>query len=97
MCVLGNLSGGQYKIPLRTGLDLGRKMSIKVLSVLMQKLRFRLYEIDFLAKQATPPPPRDRSDLTMSYPSISSSLLKTVLSNLVSLNPITVAFVSLGI
>ena len=91
------LSGGLYKIPIRTGLDLGRKISIKILSVLMQKLGFRLYEIEFLTKQATPPPLRDRSDLTRSYPSISSSLLKTVLSSLVSLNPITVAFVSLAI
>ena len=52
----------------------------------MQKLGFRLYEIEFLAKQATPPTHRDRSDLTSSYPSISSSLLKTALSSLVSLN-----------
>ena len=83
------LSGGLYKIPIRTGLDLGRKVSIKILSVLMQKLGFRLYEIEFLAKQATPPPLRDWSDLTRSYLSISSSQLKTVLSNLVSLNPVT--------
>ena len=88
------LSGGLYKIPIRTGLDLGRKISIKILSVLMQKLGFRLYEIQFLTKQATPPPLRDRSNLTRSYPSISSSLLRTVLSSLVSLYPITVAFVS---
>ena len=33
---------------------------------------------------------------TSSYPSISSSLLKTVLPSLVSVNPITVAFVSLA-
>ena len=46
------LSGGLYKIPIRTGLDLGRKISIKILSVLMQKLGFRLYEIEFLTKQA---------------------------------------------
>ena len=92
-----SLSGGLYKIPIRTGLDLGRKISIKILSVLMQKLGFRLYEIEFLTKQATPPPLRDRSDLTRSYPSISSSLLKTVSSSLVSLNPITVTFVSLAI
>ena len=70
----------------------------------MQKLGFRLYEIEFLKKQATPPP-RDWSDLTRSYllgigqilPDLTrSSLLKTVLSSLVSLNPITVAFVSLA-
>ena len=47
------LSGALYKIPIRTGLDLGRKISIKILSVLMQKLGFQLYEIEFLAKQAT--------------------------------------------
>ena len=90
------LSGGLYKIPITTGLDLGRKISVKVLSVLMQKLGFQLYEIEFLTKQDTPPPLRDRSDLARSYPSISSSMLKTVLSNLVSLNPITVAFISLA-
>ena len=88
------LSGGLYKITIRTDLDLVRKISIKMLSVLMQKLGFRLYEIQFLTKQATPPPLRDRSNLTRSYPSISSSLLRTVLSSLVSLYPITVAFVS---
>ena len=96
MCVLGNLSGGLYKIPIRTGLDLGRKSSVKIHSALMQKLGLQLYEIEFLIKQATPPPLRDWSDLTRSYPSISSSLLKTVLSSVVSLNPITVAFVSLA-
>ena len=32
--------------------DLDRKISIKILSVLMQKLGFRLYEIEFLTKQA---------------------------------------------
>ena len=90
------LSGGLYKIPIRTGLDLGRKISIKILSVLMQKLGFRLYEIEFLTKQAIPPLFRDRSDLIRSYPSISSSLLKSVLPSLVSLNPIIVAFVSLS-
>ena len=47
---------GLYKIPIRAGLDLGRKISIKILSVLMQKLGFQLYEIEFLTKQATPPP-----------------------------------------
>ena len=61
----------------------------------MQKLRFVLYEIRFLTKQAKPHL-RDPLDLTISFPSISSSLLKTVLSSLVSLNPITVAFVSLA-
>ena len=68
-----------------------------MLSVLKQKLGFRLNELEFLTKQATPPPLRGRSDLTRSYPSISRLLLKTVLSSLVSLNPITVAFVSLAI
>ena len=70
------LSGGLYKIPVRTGLDLGRKISIKILSVLTQKLGFRLYEIEFLTKQVTPPPLRYRSDLTRSYPCILSSILK---------------------
>ena len=32
--------------------DLDRKISIKILSALMQKLGFRLYEIEFLTKQA---------------------------------------------
>ena len=62
----------------------------------MQKLGFRLYEIEFLTKQATPLSLQDWSDITGSYPSISISLLKTVLSSLVSLNPIIVAFVSLA-
>ena len=52
---------------------------------------------EFLTKQATPPPLRDRSDLTRSYSSISSFLLKTALSSLVSLNSITAAFASLAI
>ena len=52
-----HLSGGLYKIPVRTGLNLGRKIFIKILSVLMQKLGFRLYQIEFLTKQAAPPPP----------------------------------------
>ena len=91
------LSGGLNKIPIRTGLDLGRKISIKILYVVMQKLSSRLYEINFLTKQATPPPYQDRSDLIRSYPSISSLSFKTALSSLVSLNPIKVAFVSLGI
>ena len=77
MCALGNFQS--RIIPIRNGLDLGRKISIKILSVLMKKLGFRLYEIEFLTKQATPPPLRDQSDRTRSYPSISSSLLKTVL------------------
>ena len=63
----------------------------------MQKLGFRLYEIEFLTKQATPSPLRDRSDLTRSYSSIASFLLKTALSSLVSLNSITASFVSLAI
>ena len=91
------LSGGLYKIPIRTGLDLGRKISIKILSVLVEILGFQFYEIQFLTKQATPPPLRDRSDLTSSYTFISSSLLKTALPSLVSFNPITVAFVTLAI
>ena len=40
------LSGGLYKIPVRTGLDLGRKISIKILSVLMRKLDFVFMEGD---------------------------------------------------
>ena len=59
----------------------------------MHKFGFRLYEIEFLTKQATPPILRDGSDPTRSYPSISSSLIKNTLSSLVSCNPITVAFV----
>ena len=60
---------GLYKIPVRIGLDLVRKRSIKI--VLMQKLGFQLYEIEFFTKEATPPPLRDWSDLNRSYPSIS--------------------------
>ena len=41
------LSGGLYKIPIKTGLDLCRKISMKILSVLMQKLGFPLYKIEF--------------------------------------------------
>ena len=55
-----HLSGGLHKIPIRTGLDLGRKISIKIFSVLMQKLGFQLYETSFLTKQATPTPLWDR-------------------------------------
>ena len=66
------LSGRVYKILVGTALDLGRKISIKILFVLMQKIGFRLYEIEILTKQATPPPLRDWSDLTRSYPSISA-------------------------
>ena len=40
-------SGGLYKIPIRPGLSLGRKISIKILSVLMQKLGFPLCEMEF--------------------------------------------------
>ena len=73
-----------YKVVLliRTGLDLCRKIPIKIVSVLMQKLGFRLYETEFLTKQATPPPLRGRSDLTRSFASILSSLLETVSSSL---------------
>ena len=60
------LPEGLHKIPIRNGLDLGRKISIKILSLLMQKLGFLLFEIEFLAKQATPPPLQDRSGLTRS-------------------------------
>ena len=49
------LSRGLYKISVRTGLDLGKKISKKMLSVSMQKVGFRLYEIEFLKKQATSP------------------------------------------
>ena len=77
------LSGGLYKMPIRTGLDIGKKISLKILSLLMQKLGFLLYEIEFPTIQATPSSIRDLSDLIKSYPSISSSLLKTVLSSLV--------------
>ena len=45
-------------------LDLGRKIFLKILSVLMQKLGFSLYEKEFLTTQAAPPPLRDWSDLT---------------------------------
>ena len=91
------LSGGLYKTSIRTGLHLGGKISVKIVSILMQKLGFRLYEMEFLTKQATPPPFRDQSDLTRSCHSISSSLLKTALPSPASLNPTTIAFVSLAI
>ena len=94
------LSVGLYKIPNRTGLDLGSKISVKNTLWINAKIRFPIitvYEIEFLkTKQAKPPPLWYWLDLTRSYPSISSSLLKTVLSSLVSLNPVTVAFVSLA-
>ena len=73
-----SLSGGQCKKPIRTGFDLVGEISIKILSVLMQKLDLGLYEIELLTKQVTPPPLRHLSNLTRSYPSISSSLLKTI-------------------
>ena len=38
------LLGGLYKIPIKTCLHLGRKISMKILSVLMQKLGFQFYE-----------------------------------------------------
>ena len=50
MCALCNLFQDLLEIPVRTGLDLGREISIKILSVLMQKLGFLLYEIEFLTK-----------------------------------------------
>ena len=50
----------------------------------------------FLKKQTTLPPLWDWSNLTRSYPSILYSLLKTVLSSLDLLHPITVAFVRLS-
>ena len=62
----------------------------------MQKLGFSLYEKEFLATQTAPPPLRDWVRSYAPYPSISNSLLKTVLSSLVSFNPITVVFVSLA-
>ena len=43
----------------------------RLILILMQKLGFRLYELEFFTKQATPPPLRDRSDLTRPYRSIS--------------------------
>ena len=82
-------SGGLCKISIRIGLDLGRKTSIKILSAFMQQLGFQLYEIEFLSKQATDPPLGDRSNLA-------SSLLKTVLPNLVPLDPVIVSSVSLA-
>ena len=85
------LSRGLCKITTRPGLDLGRKTSINILSVLMQRLGFRIYEREFLTKQAIRPL-QDRSDLTGSCPSISSSMLKTALPSLDSLNPITIAY-----
>ena len=68
-----HLSEGLYKTLIRTDLDSGRKISTKILSVLMQKLGLRLgvihlrtylmdgslYEIEFLTEQATPLPFRD--------------------------------------
>ena len=64
---------------------------MKILFVLMQEkeLSLRLQEIEFFKKQATPPI-RDRPNFTRPYPSISISLIKTVLSRLIVLNPITV-------
>ena len=58
------LSRGLCKITTRAGLDLGRRISTNILSVLTQRLVFRLYEIKFLTKQAIPPL-QDRSDPTV--------------------------------
>ena len=67
---------------------------MKTLFVLMQELNLRLQEIEFFKKQATPPPIWYRPNFTRPYPSISISLIKTVLSRLIVLNPITALFVN---
>ena len=54
-----HLSGRLYKTLIRTDLDSGRKISTKILSVLMQKLGLRFHEMEFLTEQATPLPFRD--------------------------------------
>ena len=63
----------------------------------MQKFCFQLHETVFNKTSHTKPLSlRDQTSLTRSYPSISSSLLKTVLSSLVLIITITEAFVSLA-
>ena len=89
-----HLSGGLQKIPIRTGLNLGRKISMKVLCINATYLVSN-YMRQFLTKQATLLL-RDHLKLTKSYPAISCSLLRTVLSNLVSRHPITAPFASLA-
>ena len=90
-CSKSYFSGRLYKTSFRTGLDLSSKNLYKNIFSINTKFGFRLNEIEFLSKQATPPL-WDRSNITRSYSSILSLLLKSVLSSLVSLNPITVAF-----
>ena len=46
-------SEGLYQIPIRIGLDLGRKISTKIFFVLMQKNRFPIIWNHFLTKQAS--------------------------------------------
>ena len=46
MCLTkSDLSGGLYKIANWIGLDLDKKMSTKILSVLLQKVSLQLYAI----------------------------------------------------
>ena len=53
------LWGSLYERPVSAVLDSGKKISKKIFSVLMQTLGFRLYEMVFSTKQATPLPFRD--------------------------------------
>ena len=73
------LSGGLYKILIRSGLDLGRKISTKILFILMQKLGF-----DAVFNKT--------NHASSSVASVKSYQAKSYFS----LNPITVAFVSLA-
>ena len=62
----------------------------------MQKLGFQLFNTESKRKQAATPHLRDRPNTTLPYPSILTSLFKTLVSSLVSLNPVAIAFGSVA-
>ena len=80
------LSAGLYKKPFRTGLDLCRKICIKILYVIMSKLVFRLYRIELLTNKATPSPRQVYFKFTAQNRAVKFSF---------ALREITVAFASL--
>ena len=91
------LWGGLYKISIRTGLDLGRRISIKILFVLMQKLGFWLYEIEFFNKTSYT---SSSSGLVGSYLFISFYFNFTTQKCVLKfsfINPIALEFVSLAV
>ena len=58
----------------------------------MQKLGFQLFNTESKRKQAATPHLRDRPNRRLSYPSILTSLFKTLVSSLVLLNLVAIAF-----